>query len=132
VAEKMPERVSVAVGRRAGCVAVLHATLDRAITFGDIVGRYEFALGDGARVTQNLLYGQNISSWLADLERGIPSIEQEIAWTGKTRAGNDVNLQMLLWKNPQPDRQVASIDLVSAGGRPSPVVFAITTLERCP
>lgn len=132
VAETMPERVSVAVGRRAGCVAVLHATLDRATTFGDVVGRYEFAIGDGTRVPQNLLYGQNISSWLADLERGIPSIEQEIAWTGKTRAGNDVNLQMLLWKNPQPDRQVASIDLVSAGGRASPVVFAITTLERCP
>jgi len=132
VAEVMPDRISVAVGRRAGCVAVLHAALDRATNFGDVVGRYEFALGDGTRATQNLLYGRNISSWLADLERGIPSIEQEIAWTGKTRAGNDVNLQMLLWKNPQPDRQVASIDLLSAGGRASPVIFAITTLERCP
>jgi hexosaminidase len=132
VAETMPSRVTVALGRRAGCVAVLHATLDRATSFGDVVGRYEFSLTGGTRATVNLMYGRNISSWLADLERGIPSIEQEIAWTGKTHAGNDVNLQMLLWKNPQPDRQVESIDLFSAGGRSSPVVFAITTLDRCP
>lgn len=132
VAERMLGRVTVTVGRRAGCISVLHATLDRATNFGDVVGRYEFALTGGTSATVSLTYGRNISSWLADLERGIPSIEQEIAWTGKTRAGNDVNLQMLLWKNPQPDRRIESIDLVSTGGRASPVVFAITTLEGCP
>ncbi|MGH8244934.1 MAG: hypothetical protein ACREUU_00720, partial [Gammaproteobacteria bacterium] len=86
----------------------------------------------GAEFSVNLAYGRNISSWLADAERGIPSIEQEVAWTGKTRAGNDVNLQMLRWKNPEPGRRVESIELVSAGGRSSPVIFAMTTLERCP
>lgn len=132
VAEAMPERATVPVARRAGCVAILHATLDRAINFGDVVGRYEFTLSGGAEFSVKVAYGRNISSWLADAERGIPSIEQEVAWTGKTRAGNDVNLQILRWKNPDPGRRVESIEFVSAGGRSSPVIFAMTALERCP
>ncbi len=132
VAEAMPERVVVPVGRAAACVMVLHSTLDRAISFGDVAGRYVFTLSGGTQVGVELSYGRNISSWLADAERGIPSIEQEVAWTGKTRAGNDVNLQMLRWKNPEPGRTIESIELSSTGGRASPVVFAITTLQRCP
>ncbi len=55
-----------------------------------------------------------------------------MAWSGRTAAGNDVLLQMIRWRNPQPEVPVAAIELASAGGRASPVVFAITALDRCP
>jgi len=80
----------------------------------------------------DLVYGRNTNSWLWDAERGIASIEHEVAWTGTTRAGNDVYLQILRWRNPEPGRAVTAIQLASSGGRASPVVFAITALERCP
>ncbi|MDQ7843344.1 MAG: beta-N-acetylhexosaminidase [Armatimonadota bacterium] len=132
VAASLPERVTVRFGGRAACLVFLHTTLDRAVTFGEVVGRYTMVLADGRRVALELRYGQNISSWLADAERGIPSIEQEVAWTGRTVAGNDVLLTMVRWKHPQPEVPVQSIELASAGGRASPAVFAITALDRCP
>lgn len=116
----------------AGCLCFLHTTLDRAPSFGEKVATYTMTLAGGRRVPFEVRYGQHISSWLAEAETGIPSIEQEVAWTGQTRAGNMVALQMARWANPEPGRGVVSIELSSAGGRASPVIFAITGLERCP
>ena len=132
VAAKLPARVTLRWTGNAACLAFLHAALDRAPSFGDVIGRYTITLAGGRSVPVDLTYGRNISSWLWDAERGIASIDHEIAWTGATRAGNDVYLQILRWRNPEPGRAVTAIQLASSGGRASPVVFAITALERCP
>lgn len=132
VAAAMPERVTIPWRGRTGCVVFLHTALDRAINFGDVIGRYAVTLTGGRREVIDLRYGQNIGSWLWDAERGIASIEQEVAWSGSTRAGNDVHLQMLRWANPSPQTPLESIELSSTDGRASPVVFAITALDRCP
>lgn len=131
-AAALPERVTLRWGGRAACLVVVHTTLDRAVSFGDVVGRYTVRLAGGRAVPIELRYGQDISSWLWDAERGIPSIEQEVAWSGRTAAGNDVLVQMIRWTNPQPETAIESIELASAGGRASPVVFAVTALDRCP
>ncbi len=131
-AAALPSRAVIPWHGPAGCLAFLHAALDRAASFGEIIGRYSIMFAGGRQLTVGLAYGKNISSWLADSETGIPSIEQEIAWTGKTQAGNEIELQVLRWKNPDPGRPVEAIEVSSTGGRASPVVFAITGLERCP
>lgn len=132
VAAPMPQRITIPWRGRAGCLVFLHTALDRAVTFGDVIGRYTITLQGGRRDAVDLRYGQNISSWLWDAETGIASIDQEVAWSGSTRAGNDVLLQMLRWANPDPQIPIESIELASAGGRASPAVFAITALDRCP
>ncbi len=132
VASGLPSRVVIPWYGAAGCLVFTHATLDRAASFGEQVGNYIVTLDSGKRVVIDLRYGQNISSWLTEVDTGIPSIEQEIAWTGKTQAGNDVAVQLLRWTNPEPERRLTSIELSSAGGRASPVIFAITGLQQCP
>src|SRR3989454_3826014 len=132
VAAAMPERVTIPWRGRAGCLVFLHATLDRAVNFDDVVGRYTMILEGGRRETIDLRYGRGISNWLWDAERGIASLRQGRGWSGATRAGNDVQLQMLRWRNPPPEIPVESIELTSAGGRASPVLFSITALDRCP
>ncbi len=132
IAAAMPQRVMIPWRGRAGCLIFLHTALDRAVNFGDVIGRYTITLQGGRRDAVDLRYGQNISSWLWDTEIGIASIEQEVAWSGSTRAGNDVHLQMLRWTNPDPRTPIESIELASAGARASPAVFAITALDRCP
>lgn len=132
VAAGRPARVTLRWSGRAACLAFLHTALDRAPSFGDVIGRYTITLAGGRQVPVDLAYGRNINSWLWDADRGIASIDHEVAWTGRTRAGNDVYLQTLRWRNPEPARPVTAIQLASAGGRASPVVFAITVLERCP
>jgi len=131
VAAKQPLRVTLRWTGRAACLAVLHAALDRAPSFDDMIGRYTVTLAGGKRIPVDLAYGRNINSWLWDAERGIASIGHEVAWTGTTRAGNEVYLQTLRWRNPEPGRAITAIELASGGGRASPVVFAITALERC-
>jgi len=132
MAAAMPQRVLLPWRGQAGCLMFLHTALDRAVAFGDVIGRYTITLQDGRRYAVDLRYGQNISNWLWDAENGIASIEQEVAWSGSTRAGNDVHLQMLRWRNPDPQTPIESVELSSAGGRASPAVFAITALDRCP
>ena len=132
VAARQPASVTVRWSGRAACLAFLHTALDRAPSFGDVIGRYTITLAGGRRIPVDLTYGRNINSWLWDADRGIASIDHEVAWTGTTRAGNDVYLQILRWRNPEPTRAVTGITLSSRGGRPSPVIFAITALERCP
>jgi hypothetical protein len=132
VAANMPERVTIPWRGQAGCLMFLHTALDRAVAFGEVVGRYTVTLAGGRREEIELRYGRDISSWLWDTEHGIASIEQRVAWSGMTRAGNDVQLQMLRWDNPQPQTVIESIELSSTGGLASPVVFAITALDRCP
>jgi len=132
VATALPDRIHIPWFGRAGCLVFVHATLDRAASFGDRVGSYTITLANGQRMVIELRYGQNISSWLAETETGIPSMEQEIAWTGKTRAGNEVAVQLLRWANPHLRVPVSSIELASVGGRASPVIFAMTALQRCP
>jgi hypothetical protein len=132
VAAKQPPRVTLRWSGRAACLAFLHTALDRAPSFGDVIGRYTVTLAGGRQVGIDLTYGRNINSWLWDADRGIASIDHEVAWTGATRAGNDVYLQTLRWRNPEPAREITTIQLASRGGRASPVVFAITALERCP
>jgi hypothetical protein len=132
VAAGQPASVTVRWSGRAACLAFLHTALDRAPSFGDAIGRYTITLAGGRRVPVEVSYGRNVNSWLWDADRGIASIDHEVAWTGTTRAGNDVYLQILRWRNPEPARAVTSITLSSRGGRASPVVFAITALDRCP
>ncbi|TMI75741.1 MAG: hypothetical protein E6H05_05825 [Bacillati bacterium ANGP1] len=132
VAAAMPQRVTISWRGRAACLVFLHAALDRAVNFGDVIGQYRITLEGERHEMIDLRYGRDISSWLWDAERGIASIEQEVAWSGSTRAGNDVQLQMLRWTNPSPQTPIQSIELTSGGGRASPVVFAITALDRCP
>ncbi|MDR7560674.1 MAG: beta-N-acetylhexosaminidase [Armatimonadota bacterium] len=131
VAADLPARVTVPVGAPAACLAVLHATLDSA-PFGEVVGAYTVHRVGAEPADIPLRYGREISSWLVDPERGVASIEQQVAWTGRTRAGVDVNLQVLWWRNPDPAKVVRAVTFASAGGRASPAVFALTALEGCP
>ncbi len=131
VAADLPGQVTVWVRARAACLAVLHAALDSA-PFGEVVGRYTVHRDGADSVEIPVRYGREISSWLVDPERGVASIEQRVAWTGRTRAGVEVNLQVLWWRNPDPARPVRAVTFASAGGRASPAVFALTALEGCP
>jgi hypothetical protein len=131
VAAALPEQVTVPVGVGAACLVVLHAALDSA-PFGEVVGRYTVHRVGAPPVEIPLRYGREISSWLVDPDRGVASVEQQVAWTGRTRGGVEALLQMWWWRNPDPGRAVRAVTFASAGGRASPVVFALTALEGCP
>ncbi|MGH2625178.1 MAG: glycoside hydrolase, partial [Anaerolineales bacterium] len=123
---RLPARVRVPVGRRAAMVAVLHATPFAASRFGEEVGSYTVRYEDGSSDTIPILYRRNIGSWLDEPI----SIDQEIAWSGRTLSGLDVRLSLLRWMNPHPDKVIASIEFASNGTDATPAIFAVTLLAE--
>ncbi len=122
----LPVRARVLVGRRAATVAILHATPFPAARFGEEVGTYTVRYEDGSREAIPILYRRNIGSWL---EEPI-SIDQEIAWSGRTLSGLDVRLSLLPWVNPHPQKVISSIEFASQGTDAAPAIFAVTLLAE--
>jgi len=124
----LPEVVRVPVGQRAALVAFLHATPFAAPRFGDEVGAYLVRYEDGTQETIPLLYKRNISSWLDEPV----SIEQEVAWSGRTLAGLEVRVGLLRWTNPHPQKVITAIELTTRATDATPAVFAVTLLTEKP
>ncbi len=125
---RLPASVRVPVGRRAAVITVLHASPFAASRFGEQVGTYTIHYEDGTEETVPLLYKRNINTWLEEPV----SMEQEVAWSGRTVSGLDVHLSLLRWINPYPLKVIRAIDLASAGTDAAPAVFAVTLLADKP
>jgi hypothetical protein len=122
----LPDRVTIGAGFRAGALCFLHALPYPASRFGERVATYRVQFGGGEVAEIPVRHRIEIASWLDDPV----SIDHEVAWAGQTRSGLPVRLSMLCWTNPDPQRPVVSIELVSAGGDTAPAIFAVTVLDR--
>ena len=121
----MPARVTIPVGRPAAELCILHTLPYPVARFGETVGVYRIYFDDGEGAEIPVQFRRNIGTWLDDPI----AFEHEIAWSGRTRSGVDVRLSLLCWVNPQPERTIVTIDLLTAGGDVAPTVFAITALD---
>jgi len=78
---------------------------------GAVIGRYEILYEDGSIENIPLCLNRNIADWWnpGDLA------EAGVAWIGKNgmQAEVDVGLYLYAWKNPQPDKKIASLSLIS-------------------
>ena len=124
-ARDLPTSVEVPVGRTARTLVFLHATGWNAAE-GDRVGSYEVVYVDGTRRTIPLLYDRNIACW-TQLEVDDVALEQ--AWRGTTPNGLEVALFQLRWRNPDPALAIDHVQLVSAGGIATPVLFGLTLVD---
>jgi hypothetical protein len=50
-----------------------------------------------------------------------------VAWQGQRSNGNAVRVYKRAWENPDPDREVASIEFIPTITRYAPFQLAITT-----
>ncbi len=122
----LPARVRVPVGRRATTIGILHATPFPADRFGQEIGTYTLRYEDGTGESIPILYRRHIGSWLDEPI----SIDQEIAWSGRTLSGLEVRLSLLRWVNPHPEKVIASIEFASHGTDATPAIFAVTLLAE--
>ena len=120
------------VGRRAAALHFLHgAAWDT--PEGTVIGRYLVHYADGETVEVPLVFGRNIRDWMAYLrDRAKPPMPDapevfggENAFTRRV-AGGYVRLFDFRWRNPRPEAEIASIDLVSAMTRSAPFLVALT------
>ena len=86
------------------------------------VGRYVISYEDGTEVTAELTYEANITDW--NSRRG-PAQAVDL-WQGRTAAGALATLGVWEWTNPRPDREIASVSMISAEGELQPILLGVT------
>jgi len=98
----------------------LHTTSWAAAT-GREVGKYRVHYADGTAADISLVYGQNIVSW-SD-KRSTNGCER--VWEGKFD-GAKAALHRLEWTNPQPDKVIEGIEMVSTLTEAAPILVGLS------
>jgi hypothetical protein len=103
----------------------IRAFYDRKREMMTNIGWYTITYADGTELREELTYLANMSDW--NSQRG-PSQALDL-WQGRTSAGALATLAVWEWTNPEPDKEVASIGIVSAVDQARPVLLGITVVE---
>jgi RNA polymerase sigma factor (sigma-70 family) len=131
-----PERVEgIAGGGLCRRIQILHANSSFADTPGVVVARLILHYGDGSLGQLDIHQDQEILDWW-NWPKGTQKAKDPntiVAWTGKNPATTDRGLKIRLCKtafaNPHPEKEIQTIDYVSAMAGSAPFMVGLT-LER--
>jgi hypothetical protein len=123
----------IKVHARGNRLHILHAT-QWGVEPGTMIGAYLIHYTDGSNERIPIVYGRTVVNWWS-----FPSVKEEltgarVAWTGSNdstdmNAGIKVRLLATTWTNPHPEKEVATLDILSAGTECDPFLVAVT-VER--
>ncbi len=125
----------IKVAARGKRLHVLHACQQQAEPQADL-GRYVIHYADGSHEKIPIVYGKHLVNWWHFGTFNNAPSDAKIAWTGtnnmsdQKRSENlEIRLYALTWINPHPDKEISTIDVVSAVSESDPFLTAVT-LER--
>lgn len=123
---KFPESVTgIRVGTKCHALKFLQAsrwTVDN----GTRIGTYVIHYANGSDVKLPIVFGVNLRDW-RPMHDPTPKIDGPVlAWKGADKDGKEFLLFESEWINPEPDLDVASIDLTSTMTTAAPFLVAIT------
>lgn len=128
----------VPIGHKAERLYFLQATHWHAMD-GARLGTYIVRYADDSKEEIPIRYGLDVRDWWDfGPDKGASISEGETAWTGTCEAadrnGNGIRLFLKTWKNPHPDREIKTFDMVtgdqpSGQGAPTPFLVALTGEE---
>jgi RNA polymerase sigma factor (sigma-70 family) len=133
--DKLPEKVEdIRVGAKFARLHILHATAYREA--GDtVIARYIVRYEDKSEETIEVVYGQDVLDWWNYPDTPMPT-RGKVVWKGTNEAVKGYNGTLWLfaqtWKNPHPNKRVASIDFVSTLTEAAPFVVAMTLAGPSP
>jgi len=122
--QSYPDRVEVAVNRKAGSLLFVHTSAWT--EKGRVkIGAYNVRYTDGTAEEIPLVYGVNITSWIDQRStNGATKI-----WDGRTKSGQKISLWRAQWDNPHPEKEIKSIEMVSTNTTAGPLLIAISGLD---
>jgi len=123
----------IKVQARGRVLHILHATQYGADA-GTLIGAYIIHYADGATERIPIIYGRTLVNWFDFPARKEEPSEARFAWTGSNDSidlnpGFKVRLLAKSWTNPHPEKEIATLDVLSAGTACDPFLVAVT-LER--
>ncbi len=127
--DKLPEKAEgIRVGAKFAQLHILHATGYREAA-NTVIAKYVVNYAEKTHETIDVVYGQDVLDWWKYPGAMEPS-RGKVVWTGANDAAKGFEATLWLfaqtWKNPHPNKQVASIDYVSTLSGAAPFVVAMT------
>jgi RNA polymerase sigma factor (sigma-70 family) len=131
-----PEAVTgIAIDARFDSLHILQSTMFGnafGLDDGTEIGTYTIHYADRTEERIPIIYGRDVRDWWRDSDPSEPS-QGKVAWSGKNRAavesgGQDSQIRLFTteWKNPHPDRRVATIDIETKDTPCAPFLVALT------
>jgi len=121
---RFPRQVEgIAVDAKIAGIAFLHACGWRE-PLGRVIGSYRVHYEDGEVCDVPLVYGVNVMEWNSRRADAVQAAE--IAWRGRTVAGENALLYSWRWANPRPAVKVTKLDFAAADTPASPILAAAT------
>lgn len=117
------ESPAIAVGAKVERIGFLETAAWNAQR-GDVVAEYVVAYADGTEARMPLRYGFEVNDWWGAAE---PTIAR-LAWEG-TNGQAQVGVFYVVWRNPQPENEVRSVQVRSANSASVPVLLAATAVR---
>ena len=132
----LPQAVKgIAVQARGRVLHFLHSTQGGADVDDKLIGAYVIHYADGSIEQAPIVYGRDITNWW-HRDPGRRITRAKPAWTGlndmteqHARPGLQVRLFDMAWTNPHPEKEIASLDVLSAGKECDPFLVAVTVLR---
>lgn len=112
----------IPIGRKATALHFLQATAWETGP-GQVVARYTIHYTDGTSAEVPLKYGTDFKTWEDDFST---SILNPVAWRGRTAKGKPIALRRFTWTNPDPGKEIRSVDFAAVDPEATPILLAIT------
>jgi RNA polymerase sigma factor (sigma-70 family) len=131
---ELPRAVKgIKVQARGHRLQILHAT-QWAVDPGTVIGAYLIHYADGSSERIPIVYGRNLVNWWIFPSRKDEPTGARVVWTGSSNStdlnpGIKIRLFATTWTNPHPEKEVATLDMLSAGTECDPFLVAVT-VER--
>ncbi len=133
--QNMPMSVAgIKVGARGKRLHILHGNQQQ-IDSGTELGNYVIHYADGSREKIPIVYGKNLVNWWHFPTQKNDPTEAKVGWKGsndlvdRNNEGSEIRLYAVTWTNPHPDKEIATIDVVSSVSACDPYLIAVT-VER--
>jgi len=121
-AKLLPDKITdIPVNQKASQLWFIHAA-NYVPEKGVALAKYVIHYADGTSVEFPLRSGMEINDWSAPQK---PE-KAKICWTGNNRVQGSAGLFLTEWKNPFPEKEIKSIDIVGALGEAQLGVVGIT------
>jgi len=129
-----PQRVEgIPIHRRVITLSILHASQWCGPQFevprGKNIGTYQVRYADGSDATVPIVCGEDVHDWWVHGPEK-PVTRGQVVWAGRNPAVEQrdryLRLYLTAWKNPHPEKTVATIDYASAMTTAGPFCVAMT------
>ena len=119
---------NIPIGGMASQIHLLHATGGRD-ALGFTVAKLILHFADGTTAEFKINYGEQVADWWSKPEEQLKDPDSTVAWHGENPAAKAAKLEVRLYRttlrNPHPEREIQTVDLVATGIYAAPFLLGL-------